>query len=47
MNLSRATLVRELARTNVCGRSRAHAAVANGKLYLRDDKDVICVELPK
>jgi outer membrane protein assembly factor BamB len=37
----------ELARTKVCGHTWAHAAVANGKLYLRDDKDVICVELPK
>jgi outer membrane protein assembly factor BamB len=37
----------ELARTKVCGHTWAHAAVADGKLYLRDDKDVICVELPK
>jgi outer membrane protein assembly factor BamB len=38
---------RELARAKVCGHTWAHAALANGKLYLRDDKDVICVELPK
>ena len=37
----------ELARAKVCGHTWAHAALANGRLYLRDDKDVICVELPK
>ncbi len=38
---------RELARSKVCGHTWAHAALANGRLYLRDDKDLICVELPK
>lgn len=38
---------RELARAKVCGRTWAHPALANGKLYLRDDKDVVCIELPK
>jgi outer membrane protein assembly factor BamB len=38
---------RELARAKVCGHTWAHAAVADGRLYLRDDKDLICVELPK
>jgi outer membrane protein assembly factor BamB len=38
---------RELARTKVCGHVWAHAALAQGKLYVRDDKDVICLELPK
>jgi outer membrane protein assembly factor BamB len=38
---------RELARTKVCGHTWAHAALANGKLYVRDDKDLICIELPK
>jgi outer membrane protein assembly factor BamB len=38
---------RELARTKVCGHVWAHAALAQGKLYVRDDKDVICLEFPK
>jgi outer membrane protein assembly factor BamB len=38
---------RELARAKVCGHTWAHAALANGRLYVRDDKDLICVELPK
>jgi outer membrane protein assembly factor BamB len=37
----------ELARAKVCGHTWAHAALANGRLYLRDDKDLICVELPE
>lgn len=38
---------RELSRSNICGQTWAHPAVANGRLYIRDDKDLICVELPK
>jgi outer membrane protein assembly factor BamB len=36
---------RELARAKVCGPTWAHAALANGKLYVRDEKELICVEL--
>ena len=35
---------RELARSRVCGHVWAHPALSDGKLYLRDDHDVICVE---
>ncbi len=38
---------RELARAKVCGHTWAHAAVADGRLFLRDDKDLVCVELPR
>jgi outer membrane protein assembly factor BamB len=38
---------RELARAKVCDHVWAHAAVADGKLFLRDDKDLICIELPR
>jgi outer membrane protein assembly factor BamB len=38
---------RELSRSKICGPTWAHPAVANGRLYIRDDKDLICVELPK
>jgi outer membrane protein assembly factor BamB len=36
---------RELARSKVCGETWAHPALANGKLYLRDDKELICLQL--
>jgi hypothetical protein len=36
---------RELARSKVCGPTWAHPALAGGKLYLRDDKEVICLRL--
>lgn len=36
---------RELARSKVCGETWAHPALADGRLYVRDDKDVICLEL--
>ncbi len=39
------SMYRELARTKICGKTWAHPAVANGKLYIRDDKELICVEL--
>jgi outer membrane protein assembly factor BamB len=36
---------RELARAKVCGQTWAHPALANGRLYLRDDKELICLQL--
>jgi outer membrane protein assembly factor BamB len=37
---------RELSRANkVCGKTWAHPALANGKLYLRDEKKLICVQV--
>jgi outer membrane protein assembly factor BamB len=36
---------RELARAKVCGETWAHPALADGKLYIRDDKELLCVEL--
>jgi len=36
---------RELARAKVCGSTWAHPALANGKLYVRDDKELICLQL--
>ena len=37
----------ELSRTKICGNTWAHPAFANGRLYIRDAKDFICVEMPK
>lgn len=36
---------RELARSRVCGSTWAHPALAGAKLYLRDNKEVLCVQL--
>jgi outer membrane protein assembly factor BamB len=36
---------RELARAKVCRSTWAHPALAGGKLYLRDDKEVLCLQL--
>lgn len=36
---------RELARAKVCGNTWAHPALSNGRLYVRDAKELICVEL--
>ena len=36
---------RELARSKVCGETWAHPALANGRLYVRDAKEVICLKL--
>ena len=36
---------RELARAKVCGETWAHPALADGKLYVRDDKELICLKL--
>jgi outer membrane protein assembly factor BamB len=38
---------RELARSKVCGPTWTHAALANGRLYVRDDKELICLELAR
>jgi outer membrane protein assembly factor BamB len=38
---------RELARSHICGDTWAHLALANGRLYVRDNKDLICLELSK
>jgi outer membrane protein assembly factor BamB len=38
---------RELARSKVCGQAWAHPALAGGKLYLRDEQELLCIELPK
>jgi outer membrane protein assembly factor BamB len=38
---------RELARSKVCGATWSHPALANGKLYLRDDKEILCLQLGK
>jgi hypothetical protein len=35
----------ELARTKVCGKTWAHPALVDGKLYLRDEKELMCFEL--
>jgi outer membrane protein assembly factor BamB len=37
----------ELARAKVCGETWAHPALMDGKLYLRDGKELICLELGK
>jgi outer membrane protein assembly factor BamB len=36
---------RELARVKVCGPTWAHPALAHGKLYVRDEKELICLQL--
>jgi outer membrane protein assembly factor BamB len=38
---------RELARAHVCGKTWAHPALADGRLYVRDGKELICLELPR
>jgi outer membrane protein assembly factor BamB len=34
-----------LAKSKVCGKTWAHPALVDGRVYLRDDKELICVEL--
>jgi outer membrane protein assembly factor BamB len=34
----------ELARTKICGETWAHPALADGRLYVRDNKELICVQ---
>jgi outer membrane protein assembly factor BamB len=36
---------RELARSKICGSTWAHPAVANGRLYIRDGAELLCVQL--
>lgn len=36
---------KELARSKVCGPTWAHPALSNGRLYLRDRKELLCLEL--
>ncbi|MCI0684449.1 MAG: PQQ-like beta-propeller repeat protein [Gemmataceae bacterium] len=36
---------RELARAKICGNTWAHPALSNGRLYVRDAKELVCVEL--
>jgi hypothetical protein len=37
---------RELARAKVCGQTWAHAALADDRLYVRDERDLVCVSFP-
>jgi outer membrane protein assembly factor BamB len=34
----------ELARAHVCGQTWAHPALSRGRLYIRDDKELICLQ---
>lgn len=36
---------REVCRSKICGPTWAHPALANGRLYVRDDKELICLKL--
>jgi glucose dehydrogenase len=36
---------RELARAKVCGQTWAHPALSDGRLYVRDGKELLCVRL--
>jgi outer membrane protein assembly factor BamB len=38
---------RELARAKICGSTWAHPAIAGGRFYIRDNNNLVCVELPK
>ncbi len=38
---------RELARAKVCGETWAHPALADGRLYVRDAKELICLDLSR
>jgi outer membrane protein assembly factor BamB len=38
---------RELARSKVCGATWAHLALVGGRLYLRDDKEILCLQMGK
>ena len=37
---------KELAKSQVCGATWAHPALSDGRVYLRDDKELICVQVP-
>jgi outer membrane protein assembly factor BamB len=36
---------RELARAKICGNTWAHPAIADGRLFIRDNNDLVCVQL--
>ena len=36
---------RELARAKVCGQTWAHPALADGRLIIRDNKELICLQM--
>lgn len=36
---------RELARSKVCGKTWVHPALANGRLFVRDEKELLCLQL--
>lgn len=36
---------RELARAKVCGETWAHPAIADGRLYVRDKRELVCIQL--
>jgi outer membrane protein assembly factor BamB len=36
---------KELARSKVCRETWAHPALSNGRLYIRDDKEIICLQM--
>jgi outer membrane protein assembly factor BamB len=36
---------RELARSPICGETWAHPALSGGRLYVRDEKELLCVQL--
>jgi outer membrane protein assembly factor BamB len=36
---------KELAKAKVCGPTWAHPALADGRVYVRDDKELVCVGL--
>jgi outer membrane protein assembly factor BamB len=38
---------KELARASVCGQTWAYPAIAGGKLYVRDRRELICIQLSK
>jgi outer membrane protein assembly factor BamB len=38
---------KELARSKVCGRAWAHPALSGNKLYLRDEKELLCLQVPE
>lgn len=37
---------KELARANICGNTWAHAAISDGRLYIRDGRFLRCIQLP-
>ena len=36
---------KELSRAKVCGETWAHPALVDGRVYLRDDKELVCIPL--